>query len=89
MKFFLKLLIVALVLAVLLPFTFLKDDSGRPLMSLDKLKAPDIALPTTPDVKLPNLGNDDGRQDIVYQWRDAEIGQLDIWSRGHGDIRRL
>ncbi len=73
MKFFAKLLITALVLAVLLPFTVLKGKDGRPLMSLDSLKMPDIAAPKLPDsAKLPELETEPGREDIVYQWRDEE-----------------
>lgn len=66
MKFFIKLLIALVVLAVLLPFTLLKGKDGRPLMSLDKLTKPDIALP-----KLPDSDNKGGR-DLIYRWTDAE-----------------
>ncbi len=70
MKFFVKLLIAAVVLAVLLPFTILKGKDGRPLMSLDQLKAPDLSMPNMPEAS--SVGK---REDIVYQWRDAK-GEL-------------
>ncbi len=80
MKLFAKLLIAALVLAVLLPFTLLKGKDGRPLMSFDSLKAPDISVPELPDsVKMPELESQPGGKDIVYQWRD-ENGMLHFTS---------
>lgn len=72
MKLFIKLLIAALVLAVFLPFTILKNKDGRPLMSLDKLKAPDLSMPKLPDVDATTGSK---RKDIIYQWRDAQ-GEL-------------
>ena len=80
MKLFAKLLIAALVLAVLLPFTILKGKDGRPLMSFDSLKAPEISVPELPDsVKLPELETNSKNKDIVYQWRD-EKGMLHFTS---------
>lgn len=80
MKLFTKLLIAALVLAVLLPFTILKGKDGRPLMSWKDLKAPDLDLPEVPDgLKLPNAGATGKRQDIIYKWRDAK-GELHFTS---------
>lgn len=77
MKLFVKLLLALVVLAVLLPFTILKGNDGRPLMSFSDLKAPDLAMPDLPDSdKLPAL-NSAKREDIVYQWRDAK-GQLNF-----------
>jgi len=64
MRFFIKLLITLVVLAVLLPFTILKGKDGRPLMSLDRLKAPELSVP-----KLPVPGNRK-RQDLIYRWVD-------------------
>ena len=76
MNLFVKFLIAALVIAVLLPFTILKGKDGRPLMSFDQLKAPDIALPKVPDsANLPSVGDGSSRKDIVYLWRD-EKGSL-------------
>jgi len=80
MKFFVKLLITALVLAVLLPFTVLKGKDGRPLMSFDQLKVPDLAMPEVPDsLNLPENGQGGNREDIIYQWRDAK-GKLHFTS---------
>jgi hypothetical protein len=74
MKLFGKLLIVALILAGLLPFTFLKGKDGRPLMSFDQLKLPEFGVPDLPDsIDLPAAGGNDGTTDnLVYKWRDAE-----------------
>ena len=72
MKLFVKLMIAAVVLAVLIPFTFLKGKDGKPLMSLDKLKAPELSMPKLADVE---ISKDSGRNDIIYQWRDAK-GEL-------------
>jgi hypothetical protein len=72
MKLFIKFLIAALVLAVLLPFTVLKGKDGRPLMSFSNLKAPDLALPKIPDSDdLSSLSKAGKRTDVIYQWRDA------------------
>ena len=67
MRFFIKILITLVVLAILLPFTLLKGKDGRPLMSLDKLKAPDISVPS-----LPASGRDGGNKDLIYRWTDSE-----------------
>ncbi len=78
MKLFVKLMIAALVLAVLLPFTLLKDEQGRPLMSIDKLKSPDLSLPRLPQVdKSLKAVTGDGKTDVIYQWRDRD-GQLNF-----------
>ena len=76
MKLFVKLLITALVLAVLLPFTILKDDSGRPLMSLRDLKMPDVSMPVQPDTEAVK---GEGIKDVIYQWRDDQ-GNLNFTS---------
>lgn len=72
MNLFFKFLIAALVIAVLLPFTVLKGKDGRPLMSFGDLKAPGLSLPEMPDVDLakPAGAGANGREDIVYKWRD-------------------
>lgn len=79
MKFFVKLLVAAVVLAVILPFTVLKGKDGGPLMSLDDIKMPSLSLPDIPaGVTLPKLDAlSDGKKDkdIVYKWRDAS-GEL-------------
>ena len=74
-------MIAALFIALLLPFTILKDDSGDTLMSFSDISMPDINLP---DISLPDLSkmpksseistpveNLDGK-DIFYKWYDAE-----------------
>ena len=68
MKLFMKLLLTLLVLAVLAPFTILKDGEGRPLMSLTDLRMPDVEVPNIPD-EIP-VGS--ATEDVVYQWKDAE-----------------
>jgi hypothetical protein len=75
MKLFTKLLITALVLAVILPFTIIKGRDGRPLMSISDLKMPDLSMPGVPDsVDVPSLPgvSGSGRTDTVYQWRDKD-----------------
>jgi len=80
MKFFVKLMMAAVVLAVLLPFTVLKGKDGRPLMSFNDLKAPDITIPEVPDsLNLPEGTRIGKREDIIYQWRDAK-GELHFTS---------
>ena len=81
MKLFYKLLMLSVVAAIAAPF-ILKDEAGRPLMSLDKLHMPEISTPPLPDVqstledvarKLPGL--DDGKEQALvkaYKWQDAE-----------------
>ena len=64
MRFFFKLLITLVVLAVLLPFTILKGKDGRPLMSLDRLKAPDLSIPELPKAATGR------REDLIYRWVD-------------------
>ncbi|MDJ0833493.1 MAG: DUF4124 domain-containing protein [Gammaproteobacteria bacterium] len=75
MKLFFKLIIVALVLAVLLPFTILKDESGKPLMSFKDLKLPGVSLPELPDkLEVPDLNQQTGSSDrtLIYEWRDKD-----------------
>ncbi len=73
MKFFVKLMITVVVLAVLLPFTFLKGKDGKPLMSLSDLKAPNLSMPKVPDaLKSANPANKAGGKDIIYKWKDAK-----------------
>lgn len=80
MKFFAKLLIAALVLAVLLPFTIIKGKDGRPLMSLSKLKAPDLDIPNLPGgMKIPDVSPAIKNKDVVYKWRN-ERGELHFTS---------
>lgn len=81
MKLFLKLFLALLVLAVALPF-YLKDDGGRPLITLDRLQAPKVKLPQLPDLSAPMVLLDKARRSLtdlsaepakpttVYKWRD-------------------
>ncbi len=78
MKLFGKLLITALVLAVLLPFTIIKGNDGKPLMSLSNIKAPEFSLPKIPDaIKTKDSGSSvsTSGKDIIYKWRDQK-GEL-------------
>lgn len=79
MKLFAKLLIAIAVIAILLPFTILKDETGNTLLSfpdiaLPDLSMPDISLPGMPDLSdSMNTGSSaesmDGK-DIFYKWYD-------------------
>ena len=81
MKLFAKLMIALLFLALLLPFTYLKDDDGGSLMSFSDFHLPDFSLP---DFSLPDMprfsggGNsvssdeDLAGKDLFYKWYDAE-----------------
>jgi hypothetical protein len=78
MKLFKKLVLSALVIALLLPFTLLKDEEGKTLMSFSSLKLPDfkmlnLKMPDLPGSKQLVLSVDgQGRKDIVYRWNDSE-----------------
>ena len=70
MKLFGKLLLTALVIALLLPFTILKDDNGSTLMSFSDIKIPDFSMSD-----LPNAGSvkpSAGGQVVFYKWYDAD-----------------
>ncbi|MCG6889335.1 MAG: DUF4124 domain-containing protein [Gammaproteobacteria bacterium] len=68
-----KLILAAVVLGLLLPFTLLKDEQGKTLMSFSSFSLPDFKMPGMPSGKqiLPDI---DGhrRQDIVYRWNDSK-----------------
>ena len=79
MKLFAKVMIAVLFIAMLLPFTILKDDSGKTLMSLSDISLPDFSMPgfSMPDMpkisdaKIPaSLDQDLGGKDIIYKWYD-------------------
>lgn len=71
MKLFAKLLLTALVLALLLPFTILKDDQGKALMSFSSFSLPD--MPSFDEVsKLTPSSSGIGGKNIFYKWYDAE-----------------
>ena len=81
MKLSLKLVLAALVLALLLPFTILKDEEGRTLMSVSSLSMPEFKMPefkmpdmpSMPGSNQPVPSNDGHRdQDIVYRWNDSK-----------------
>lgn len=55
MKLITKLCIAVLVIAMLLPFTILKDDNGDTLMSFSDFSLPEFSFKTLP--QLPNLSN--------------------------------
>lgn len=75
MKLFGKLLIAALVIAMLLPFTILKGKDGRPLMSFSSLELPKMGLPDLPG--LPESAttglnsSSGGEETVIYQWKDS------------------
>ena len=85
MKLFVKLMLAGLVLAFLLPFTLLKDDQGKTLMSFSDFSLPNFSLPNfsladfkMPSIKMPGsdglLSTDTGgsREDVFYRWNDAK-----------------
>lgn len=75
-------MLVGLVLAFLLPFTLLRDDQGKTLMSFSDFSISDFSLPDfgLADFKIPDiLGSDrllpnegGSREDIFYRWNDAK-----------------
>ena len=81
MSLFIKLMLAAVVIALLLPFTLLKDDQGKTLMSfsdlsLQDLRLPDISIPDMSDLMssknlVPSNTRSDG-EDIFYRWNDAQ-----------------
>ena len=52
MKLFTKIMIAVLFIALLLPFTILKDDSGDTLVSFSDLSFPDLSMP---NLSMPDL----------------------------------
>jgi len=79
MKLPLKFMLAALVIAMLLPFTLLKDDEGKTLMSFSSFSLSDIKMPDMPS--LPDMSSSKqlvpsveglGAPDIVYRWNDSE-----------------
>ena len=82
MKLFVKLMIAALFIALMLPFTILKDKDGDTLMSFSDFSLPDISMPniSMPDLpsfsgsKGPKPSSDDdlSGKDIFYKWYDSE-----------------
>ncbi len=71
MKLFVKLMLATLVLAILLPFTILKNDQGKPLMSLKGFSLPDLpSFKTTTSLTPASVKA--GGKDIFYKWYDSE-----------------
>ena len=72
MKLPMKLVLSALVIALLLPFTLLKDEQGKTLMSFSSFSLSDFKMPDMPSSKqlVPSVDGQ-GRQDIVYRWNDS------------------
>ena len=80
MKLFAKLMIAVLFIAMLLPFTILKDDSGETLMSFSDISLPNLSMP---DFSMPDLSKisdaknsapldeDLSGKDVFYKWYDS------------------
>jgi len=76
MKLFVKLMLALVVLALLLPFTILKDDQGKTLMSFSDFNMPDFNIPDLPGMPsgkslVPSVNGSAG-MDVFYKWHDAE-----------------
>ena len=75
MKLFVKLMLFIVVAALAAPF-ILKGPDGRPLMSLDMLKAPDVKLPDfskaadAVSASLNKAGEEPSKAVAVYKWQD-------------------
>ena len=72
MKFFAKLLLVLIVLAVMLPFTFLRDENGNTLLSFSDLKMPDLSMPDISSLGAVDPSGNAGGTDRFYKWFDAD-----------------
>lgn len=76
MSLFVKLMLAAVVIALLLPFTLLKDDQGKTLMSFSEFSLPDFSIPDMSGLmsskKLVPSNISSGGKDIFYQWNDAQ-----------------
>lgn len=75
LKLFGKLLIAALVIGFLLPFTILKGKDGKPLMSFSDLEMPEMGLPdlpSLPESATSGLKSESGSENtVIYQWKDS------------------
>ena len=67
-------MLALLVLAMLLPFTLLKDNSGKPLLSFSNLSLPDFSLPDFAKVETlaPGGGQASSNEVLFYRWYDAD-----------------
>jgi len=82
MKLFVKLMIAVLFIALLLPFTVLKDNDGDTLMSFSDFSLADISMPSISMPDLPaffgseevkTYSDDDlSGKDVFYKWYDSE-----------------
>jgi len=81
MKLFAKLMIAVLFIAMLLPFTILKDDEGHTLMSFSDIGLPDFSMPSFSMPDLPKISGNTppassdeglGGKDIFYKWYDTD-----------------
>ncbi len=82
MKLIYKVLFALLVLALLLPFAVLKNDAGKPLISLSDFSLPNFSLPEASLPEMRSLSSssvpveaddsDLSGKDVFYKWRDAE-----------------
>ena len=73
MKLFVKLMLALLVLAVLAPFTLLKDNEGKTLMSFSDLGLPDFSLPDMPSMSATGQSSSSsgsGGVAVFYKWYD-------------------
>ena len=73
MKLFLKLMLALLFIALLLPFTILKDDDGNTLMSVKDISLPEFSLPDLSSARslVPDTPASSG-MDKFYKWYDSE-----------------
>jgi hypothetical protein len=68
-------MLTMLVLAVLAPFTILKDNEGKTLMSFSDLGLPDLKMPDLPSMSSNKfLTSSGGRGEVAvfYQWYDNQ-----------------
>jgi hypothetical protein len=74
MKLFVKLLITIAIIAVLLPFTLLKDKTGKTLMSFSDLDFSEISMPDMSSLsdtaKQAATSQSLAGKDIFYKWYD-------------------
>lgn len=93
MKLFVKLSLFVVIAAVLLPFTFLKGQDGKPLMSFSDIKLPGGSfsdlfgsnVPGIDDLKdLTNIPGSSSDSSLIYKWTDSE-GNLQFSSSPPAD----
>ena len=69
-------MIAVLFIALLLPFTILKDDGGDTMMSLSDFSLPDFSMPGLPKFfstrNTAALDKDLGGKDLFYKWYDTD-----------------